>query len=733
MRNATWLRNLIPLLAMACSAALFGTDARAQAPIVEVDSLEEIIVTAKRRNEDLQTTSISATVLSQDLLENKGVTDLYALQYAAPAVTVTQYGSANVFNIRGIGRSQVDIDVPSGVVIYRDGTPTLAGYFQNEPYFDMESVEVYRGPQGTFVGKNAAGGAVFINTNDPKLGEEVDGSVELGGGGYSAYEATGIVNIPMGETAALRLGYRHNERDNFYDSITGDYTGNPGEVDNNSYRLGFLWQPSDSFSGLLKVDYHDLDFGGNVTTVYGEEPLGDVVQNANFAYTDESTRVVLDLKYEFGSGVTLSSLSGYQDIESVNNLDLNATIPQFYVFNSHLEADFYSQEFNLLSPDDQPFRWTLGLFWQKQDSHLLDWPQGGFNFIGFPFPGFPAGADFPWATTPWDNEEEDKAVFAHGRYRFNDQWELEAGVRYGEYDRDQFTLWFNDLFNPEGGLVPPSTPWPGTSGTGDRQSISESSTDWQVALNYDLSHDTYLYGLVSRGHVNGGINIFPPFDDYVEMEVINYEAGWKQRWADGQFNTQFNVYYETFDDYQANFAESAIGLNNPTNRNAETESEVKGLEFSGQARFGGFSLDFGVAYMDSELGTFSDVLDPFRTPPNNVVNLSGAKIPFSPEFTGNIGLAYDIKLGDLTLTPRVDYSHQDETQAALWDTPMETLEARDLINAQIALVPESDRWSAVLWGTNITDEEYIAGIQNNATLYYAAPPAQYGLRLKFNF
>jgi iron complex outermembrane receptor protein len=85
------------------------------------------------------------------------------------------------------------------------------------------------------------------------------------------------------------------------------------------------------------------------------------------------------------------------------------------------------------------------------------------------------------------------------------------------------------------------------------------------------------------------------------------------------------------------------------------------------------------------------------------------------------------------LTPRVDYSHQDETQAALWDTPMETLEARDLINAQIALVPESDRWSAVLWGTNITDEEYIAGIQNNATLYYAAPPAQYGLRLKFNF
>jgi iron complex outermembrane receptor protein len=261
-----------------------------------------------------------------------------------------------------------------------------------------------------------------------------------------------------------------------------------------------------------------------------------------------------------------------------------------------------------------------------------------------------------------------------------------------------------------------------------------------------MSQDTYLYGLVSRGHVTGGINIFPPveadeFETYDEMEVINYEAGWKQRWADGQFNTQFNVYYQTFDNYQANFAESAVGLNNPTNRNAETDSDVRGLEFSGQARFGGLSLDFGVAYMDSELGTFSDVIDPFRPAddlngdgiPDNVVNLSGAKIPFSPEFTGNIGLAYDIPLGSVTLTPRVDYSHIDETQAALWDTPMVTLEARDLVNAQIMLVPESNRWSAVLWGTNITDEEYISGIQNNATLYYAAPPAQYGLRLKFNF
>jgi iron complex outermembrane receptor protein len=717
------LWNRVSFLAISCALTIvFSVDARAQTSPAASGALEEITVTAKRRTEDIQTTSISATVLTADLVEAKGVTDLFSVQYAAPALTVTQYGSANVLNIRGLGRSQVDIDVPSGVVIYRDGAPTLAGYFQNEPYFDIESIDVFRGPQGTFVGKNAAGGAIFINTRDPELGD-FNASVEGGIGNYSAWEATMIANIPAGDTAAVRMDYRHYERDDFYDSITGNFTGHPGQVDNNSYRLGFLWKPNDSFSGVLKVDYHDLDFGGNPTSVYQEKPLGDLVQNANFQYTDESLRTVLDLKYQFTNGISLTSLTGYQDVDSVNNLDVNATLPLFYVFNSKINAKIYSEEINLISPNDQRFTWVVGLFWEKQDSELPPWQDGGFNFIGNGF-----APDFPWATSPWQNDEEDRAVFVHTGFRFTQQVQLEAGVRYSEYERDQFTLWqLGD------GATPPSIPWPGTNPTGERQNLDEDSVDWQVALNWDVNANQYAYGVISRGHVTGGINIFPPFVEYDEMEVINYELGWKSRWANDQFNTQFTVYYEEFKDYQANFAEVVGALNFPTNRNAETDSHLWGIELSGQARFGAFHLDFGVAYSDSELGTFSDVQDPFLPPPNNIVNLSGNEIPFAPNFTGNIGMAYDIKLGNLTLTPRVDYSHIDATQAALWDTPMETLPERDLVNAQISLEPDSGKWSAVLWSTNLTDEEYIAGIQNNATLYYAAPPGQYGLRFKYNF
>ena len=541
-------------------------------------------------------------------------------------------------------------------------------------------------------------------------------------GNYSLAEFTGIVNVPIGDTFAIRAGYKHAERDDFYDSIFGDFTGNPGEVDNNSYRLGFLWAPTDNFSGTLKIDYNDLDFGGNPTSRFGEEPLGNLEQNANFAYTDESTRVVMDLQYETDGNLKFTSLTGYQDVDTVNNLDVNATDPLYYEFGSAANVEIWSQEFNLISPDDQALSWVLGAFYEQTEARIPTWEEGGFVFIGL----FNPDPVYPWATSPWDKDEETWSVFGHVRYDLSEALQLEVGARYSDYEMDQFTQW---VFTFDG-VTPPDPP-PGD--TGARQDLSEDSVDWQVALNWTQSDDQFFYGLISRGHITGGVNLFPPFDPYVEMEVINYELGWKADWADDQFRTQFTVYYEDFDDYQANFAETEVGLNNPTNRNAETSSHLWGVELSGQAGFGNFGLDFGMAYLDSELGDFNDVVDPFRVAPNNVVNLSGAEIPFAPNFTGNIGMQYAFHFADFYLTPRVDVAHTGETQAALWDSPMVTLEDRTLVNGLITFAPESNRWKVEGWITNATDKHYIAGIQNNATLYYAAAPRQYGLRATFNF
>jgi iron complex outermembrane receptor protein len=656
-------------------------------------------------------------------------------------VIIGNFGSANEFNIRGIGRTQVDIDVPSGVVIYRDGAPTIAGYFQTEPYFDIESVEVLRGPQGTFVGKNASGGAVFVNTNDPDL-SGFDAIVEAGVGNNSMWDVSGIVNIPLGDTAALRMAVKHLESDDFYDNIEGDIIGHPGERDLNSYRVALKWEPSDSFAGVLKVDYHDLDFGGNVVTSPGF-PLYDVEQNGEIAYKDESLRVVADLKFKTAGGMTFSSMSAYQILDSVNNLDLSASQPVFYQFKSAFDVEIISQEFNLISPEDQALRWVLGAFYFQQDVDVPDWTEDGFTFtgnvfgLGDPIPGV-TGNDFPWFTTPWDKHEDEWAVFAQFAGDITERFELAAGVRYTDYYTSQFTLYTFGF-----GLAPPTDILPDGDGlaTGT-QRLKEDSVDYQVALNFNADDQNFHYALISRGHTTGGINIFPPYRIYDEMEVINYELGWKSSFRDDQVRTQLAVYLQRFKDYQVNFESPDIVIGQD-NRNAPGTSQIWGVEFSTQANVGNWHLDGALAYMDSDIGRFEDVIDPFRTAANAgcptapdcdvLVDLSGQRTPYSPEWTGNLGIAHDIHIGDYMLTPRVDVSYVAETQTKLWDTPLVRLDDRTLVNARIVLMAPDDRWSATLWSTNLTDERYVAGIQNLATLYYAGRPREYGMSFRYNF
>jgi outer membrane receptor protein involved in Fe transport len=141
--------------------------------------------------------------------------------------------------------------------------------------------------------------------------------------------------------------------------------------------------------------------------------------------------------------------------------------------------------------------------------------------------------------------------------------------------------------------------------------------------------------------------------------------------------------------------------------------------------------------MQSDIGTFENVVDPFRTLANGgvpvIIDLSGRPTPYSPEITANLGLAHDFHINDYMLTPRVDLSYVDETQTKLWDTPLVTLPSRFIVNARMVLGAPDDKWSATLWSTNLFDTNYVAGIQNLATLYYAGRPREYGLSFRYNF
>lgn len=690
-----------------------------------LSALEEIVVTAQRRESNVQDTALAVTVLSGDALKAKGITDLVDIQYIAPSVTISDFGSSNVFNIRGIGRSKVDIEVPSGVVIYQDGTPSIAGYFQNEPYFDIASIEVLRGPQGTFVGKSAAGGAIFTRTNSPELGD-FGGYFELGAGEYDLWEAQGAINLPASETVAFRAAFNVTNRDDYYD-LRGPYTGDPGTKDLKSLRLGMLWEASDNLSVTAKVYVSDLDFGGNVTGNAIDQPLFSVHQDAPFVYRDESTRATLDIDYEFENGITFSSLSGYQVADTQNDLDLNGGIEQpRYWFRSKGDIDLWSQEFNLISAEDQRLRWVTGVFLQNQKIELAPVSEFGFAFIGGdPFATGQLPLDHPWLGSPWIKDEDDWAVFGHIAYDLTDNLELEIGARYSDYQFFQVTDYVSGF-----GSAPPVDPF--GSGPGpDRQDMAEDSVDWKLALNWKPNDSTLVYGVLSRGHTTGSVNIFPPFDPYDEMEVLNYEAGWKGTFADRRLQLQLAAYYETIEGYQAAFTDLDIPNSAGQVQNADSDSTIYGIEFTGQAIMDKFGFDFGFSINDSELGDFNNVVHPITL---QNVDLTGAPFPYAPEFTANIGISYSVEFsGGSTLVPRLDYGYVGDTQAELFDEPEFFLEARGLLNVRVRWDSAEGNWFAEAWSTNVTDKEYVAAIQNLGVLYYAGAPRQSGVRLGVTF
>lgn len=698
------------------------------------ESVEEVVVTAQRRATDLQDTSISASVLSGEVLEDKNIETLEFLQYSAPNVKISHFGSANVFNIRGIGRTEVDIEVPSGVVIYRDGAPTIAGYFQTEPYYDLKSVEILRGPQGTFVGKSASGGAVFINTNDPEFDEELSGSIEAGYGSQDMKEATAIANIPLTDTLAARASYRHLDSNDYFESIDpppGSQFGNSGTMgdrDMDSYRLGIRWAPNDNFEGKIKLDHHSLDFGGNAVHSYGGDPLRPMNEGDIF-YKDVSTRLVVDLGYQFDNGYKIKSLNAYQYLRSDNSFDSNADLAILDYFESHFDVEIWTTELNIISPEEDRFRWIAGFLFFQQEANLFEPEENGFQATAG-YPGF--STDFPYIQSPWYKHEDEWSVFGHVSFDVTEKLEIAAGTRYSDYFTDQVTNWeYSDGSFPA--TLSYAADFFGLPAGYVKQELSEGSLDWQVALNYTLNEEHFVYALASRGHTVGGINILPPFELFNEMEVTNYELGWKAKWMENQVRTQATVFYLDLDDYIINFEPAgALGIGTvPLNRNAPGETSITGVELSAQAQIGQLSGDMNFSYTWSDLGNADGFIDPLT---GLVEDRSGIELPFLSPLIANVGLAYDFRVSSQhTFTPRVDVSYSDGYSTKIWDHPELDLEDRTLVNLNLVLTPDSDKWAVSFWMTNVLDHHYASAIQLNGLMRYTGRPREFGGRIKLHF
>ena len=706
---------------LAITSAANAADATDQA-VSTATTVAPVTITAERRTTNLQTAPVAASVIAGSQLQNEGIESLDDLQFHTPSLTVADFGQGNLFNIRGVGKDLTNVQTPSGVVTYWDGVAAFPGFFADAPYYDISNIEVLRGPQGTFAGQNATGGAVFITTNDPHLGS-FSGDIEGQYGNYNDGLVRGFINVPIGDTLAVRLAFNGERRDSFY-TVAGPWTtpygGTPGRQLLGSVRLGVTWQPTEALKIVFKADADYLDHGGFIgsPTLNPANPaqlnpadLFHVSSFINDYATNKGYRLTLNAAYTFPDGIILRSITGWQAGGGNANIDLTELAPGD-AFEDYGREQIASEEINVVSPDNKgPLNWVGGLYYQHDYVSLL--PGGGK-------PGFDIGVP-PGIVDLQLNYRTPKtteAVFGQISYDITPALQLQVGAR---YTNETFGLTDDSPTVVFGAVVADPI------ATGH---TSDSGPTGKVALTWKVDDNNTLYAFVATGRKAAGINTTPAGTQtapaaFSPEQVTDIEAGWKPTFFDGHLRTQFGGYYSLYKDFQLSFGLPSA----PTMsfiRNLGGTTTLYGLEAEAQAVFGPWAFNASASYEHSSLGN-GLVADPVSGLP---LQLGGRVAPLAPTWTVNFGAQYAFALSNgATLTPRVDVSYIDSQWATPYQDFGDFIPSRTLVNAEVAYAQGPYRFS--VFATNAFDLHYI--IATNIGLRYAGNPAQYGIRAERRF
>ncbi len=747
------------VLALVCCSAVYPQMAKAD------QGVETVVVTAERRSENLMKTPISADVISGNELQTKGVLTVDQLQFIAPSVTVDNFGQGIDFNIRGIGKGEHNSQTATGVITYRDGIATFPGYVAEEPYYDISSIQILRGPQGTFVGQNATGGAVFVDSNNPVVGGGYDGYVMSGFGNYDNGMVQGAVNIPVSDTFALRVSGFGDARGSFYSITDTDPADNcphqkyanckpgynPGDVRWGAGRVSALWKPTDALTVLLKIDGDYLDNGaypadsfedgfrtyqGTNTPNPHYSDLFHITANAPQSGLDRFVRTTLKVDYALPDGITLRSISGYQTASTDYTADLDGTsftdptkivvttplLPVTVYGTDHdtffdkVSETIFSQEFNIISPDTGLITWVLGAYAQ---SNTYDFEKPYQFVIHTPSPG---PGDY---SLQGNNPNTAWAAFGQASLNLSNGLQLQVGGRWSDsrskndVQIDQYTLLL-----------------------ADQQTTQSSSFDYKASVSWTINDDQFVYAFIATGYKPGGLNVPVGLGTpaaFGPERVMEYETGWKATWLDGHLRTQIDGYYNDYKNFQVTIGYPVapvfgFEVNDPN------ATRIYGIEAETQASFGALSFTGGVGLMHSALGGFfatdpripvNLICDPESGPTNiygTCVDLKGHQQTYAPNFTFNLSAQYifDVGNGD-KLIPRANYAHESQQWATLFENPLlgDRLAPRDIVGAQLEW--DHAGYIVTLYGTNLTDQHYVAAL--NSGLRFAGEPRQFGIQL----
>jgi len=741
-----------PSLVAAGALALGAAQVRAQAqeePRRSVASimLEEVVVTARKREERVQEVPLSITAYSADQIDVLKVRDLTNLSVGMPNVSLedigTTRGTAN-FSIRGLGINSSIPSIDPTVGVFLDGVYLGLNNGIVFDLFDLESVEVLRGPQGTLFGRNVIGGAVLLNTKKP--GDSPRGSarfaVDTGeDGGLNRYYM-GAVGGPVTDGFGARLVvYYNDDEGKFENNFTGD---DFGEIEQTMIRATGVWSAGGATELVLRYEYNDTDGEGPAAQSHTSgagipgSPLNNDRDSFDFSIDEEGFQETethfftaeLDWDVKFGDGA-ITNIFGYRDYRSHSRSDVDGQPVWLFHAPAWLEAEQISNELRYNGIFADRANVTAGLYYfdNRIDYHERRDLLGSL-----------AGGVAPLATQDGggEYEVETMAAFAAVDYELADRWTLTARLRYTSEEKAARIASLNRNFNAPCNIVEgPACPIDFVD--------DEDWNSWSPKLGatYHFNDRRRLYAHWTRGFRSGGYNLrnTDPNEDpgpFDEEQVDNYEIGYKSTNDWGRLNAA--VFYNEIDEMQreVNLPSVTSGVIQLIQNTAD--ATIFGVEMDGVFRLTeNLLLLASVGYIDAEYDSVTEDLNN-----DGVIDDidKGLDLPRAPEWTYSLGFSHDVDIGEWGyLTSRVNYAYRDDF--AFTDSNLGFIEEVEMVDAGLDFYSGDGRWVFSLYARNLLDEVSFGGdTQLPATLVVAplggtfsplTPGRRYGAELTYNF
>lgn len=709
--------------------------------------LQEVVVTAQRREEALQQTPIAVTALDAAGLRENNINTIADVANLVPNLAISSSGYTTpsaalpVLYIRGIGQQGPAVYTDPGVAIYVDGVYAANSVGGAIDLPDIARVEVLRGPQGTLFGKNAIGGAINVVTQVPGQNPQTD--LEVSTGNYDLAHIRGFTNQAISDTLGVTAAFDIKRQDGFGWRLaypSDERLGRLGDQDHMSGRLKARWTPVERLAVEVSADvsrYRDTATPSQTIVVPAANltkwnnlvgaPLGLTYSQAdaasgrydNFAENpqpvDDNIRgVKTTLEYDLGWG-KLKSITAYRDASDSFSRDTDGSPIVYFEDTRHMHSRQTTEELQLLGNlFDSRLSYILGAFYLHDNASQQD--------VFYAMPGlFTAdpnrnGSENVSRDTKAQQTTFSRAAFIQGTWHLTDQLGLTGGVRYTA-ETKQATVFEQSLETGTVGLpnVHATGHWPATTP--------------HASLDYQITPDTLAYISATRGFKSGGFNgnasNLAGFVNFQPETVWSYEVGLKSEFFDHHLRANLAAFRANYDNIQLNLIQNGVN----TVFNAEG-ARIQGYEAELTAiPFGRLELFGTIGYVDDKYTKIQPAI--------TLINY-GNTIPYTPKYTESVGARYGLKLGDYgSLTPNVNFSYRSSTYTQPNNTAASYMQGYGLLSARIEYVPQRGNWDVSVFGTNLMDKRYVISAGDSTgsgiIVHLYGAPIEYGVHFAVHF